>query len=40
LLRVNLVKLRADEQVLLLTMHHIIGDGWSIGILLRELATL
>ncbi|HEX3187507.1 MAG TPA: amino acid adenylation domain-containing protein [Pyrinomonadaceae bacterium] len=40
LLRVNLVKLRADEHVLLLTMHHIIGDGWSIGILLRELATL
>ena len=27
-----------DEHVLLLTMHHIITDGWSTGILMRELA--
>ncbi len=38
LLRVSLVRLGAEEHILLLTMHHIISDGWSIGILLRELA--
>lgn len=34
--------LRLDEQthILLLTMHHIISDGWSMGILIREVATL
>ncbi len=40
LLRAALVRLRAQEHVLLLTMHHIISDGWSIGIFLRELASL
>ena len=40
LLRVSLVKLSAEEHVLLLTMHHIISDGWSVGILLQEMATL
>ena len=40
LLRVSLVKLAAEEHVLLLTMHHIISDGWSVGILLQEMATL
>ncbi|HEY0083192.1 MAG TPA: condensation domain-containing protein, partial [Pyrinomonadaceae bacterium] len=30
----------ASEHVLLLTMHHIISDGWSMDILIRELGTL
>src|SRR5207253_3060459 len=29
-----------NENVLLLTMHHIVCDGWSVGVLLKELATL
>src|SRR6202035_3931700 len=28
------------EHVLLLTLHHIVADGWSMGVLLRELAAL
>ena len=40
LLRVRLVRLSASEQVLLLTLHHIICDGWSMGILVREVAAL
>ena len=37
LLRGRLLKLSKTEHVLLLTMHHIIYDGWSLGILFREL---
>jgi amino acid adenylation domain-containing protein len=37
LLRAQLVLLRDDEQVLLLTVHHIVFDAWSYGVLLREL---
>lgn len=37
LLRAFLVRLGQDEHVLLLTLHHIAADGWSRGILLREL---
>ena len=37
LLRALLVRIGADEHALLLTMHHIISDGWSLGIILREL---
>jgi amino acid adenylation domain-containing protein len=40
LVRAGLLRLRADEHVLLLTLHHIIGDGWSIGVCMRELAAL
>ncbi|WAF83506.1 amino acid adenylation domain-containing protein [Metapseudomonas otitidis] len=36
LLRVVLLRLAADEHVLLLTMHHIIADGWSMNILIEE----
>jgi alpha-ketoglutarate-dependent taurine dioxygenase len=39
-MRVNLVRMSNDEYVLLLTMHHIISDAWSTGILIRELVTL
>lgn len=40
LLRVRLLKLGEGEQVLLVTLHHIIADGWSIDILSRELVAL
>lgn len=40
LLRAILLQLDAEEDVLLLTLHHIIFDGWSIGVFLQELAAL
>jgi amino acid adenylation domain-containing protein len=40
LLRVKLLRLSEQEHILLLTMHHIVSDGWSIGVLVEELATL
>jgi amino acid adenylation domain-containing protein len=40
LLRVRLLRLSDEEHWLLLTMHHIITDGWSLGVLYRELGAL
>src|SRR5207248_2715409 len=40
LLRASLVRLGAQDHVLLLTMHHIASDGWSMGILGHELSVL
>ena len=40
LLRVKLLRLDEAEHVLLLTMHHIISDGWSLNMLMRELTVL
>lgn len=40
LFRARLLRLRAQEHVLLLTMHHIIADGWSTGLIISELAAL
>ena len=40
LLRTLLLRLGETEHVLLLTMHHIVTDGWSTGIFVRELAAL
>ncbi|MGC9671047.1 non-ribosomal peptide synthase/polyketide synthase [Planosporangium sp. 12N6] len=40
LLRALLVRLADDEHVLLLTAHHIVTDGWSMGILGEELSAL
>ncbi|WP_197321532.1 non-ribosomal peptide synthetase [Saccharomonospora sp. NB11] len=37
LLRVGVLELARDDRVLLLTMHHIITDSWSVGVLFREL---
>jgi amino acid adenylation domain-containing protein len=38
LLRAKLLRLDETEHVLLLTVHHIVFDGWSLGVFLRELA--
>ncbi|HID51634.1 MAG TPA: hypothetical protein EYP41_06325, partial [Anaerolineae bacterium] len=40
LLRVVILKLAETEHVFLLTMHHIISDGWSVGVFIREMAAL
>ncbi|MFM2060612.1 MAG: hypothetical protein RLZZ507_282 [Cyanobacteriota bacterium] len=40
LLRSTLLKLDKAEYILLLTMHHIVSDGWSTDILVREVAAL
>jgi non-ribosomal peptide synthetase component F/acyl carrier protein len=40
LLRTQLLRLRDTEYVLVLTIHHIVSDAWSIGVLIRELAVL
>ncbi|HXE42823.1 MAG TPA: condensation domain-containing protein, partial [Candidatus Baltobacteraceae bacterium] len=40
LLRARLVKLAADAHVLLVTTHHIVFDGWSLGVFYRELSAL
>src|SRR6185436_13718904 len=42
LLRLALVRLSAasDDHALLLSMHHIISDGWSVGVFVGEMATL
>jgi hypothetical protein len=39
-LRATLLRLAADDHVLLFSMHHIISDGWSSGILIREMSAL
>ncbi|WP_164003053.1 non-ribosomal peptide synthetase, partial [Pyxidicoccus caerfyrddinensis] len=39
LLRVSLLRLDPQEHVLLLTLHHIVSDGWSMGVLVRELVS-
>ncbi|HEX9936329.1 MAG TPA: condensation domain-containing protein, partial [Longimicrobium sp.] len=40
LVRGRLVRLAQDDHVLLMTMHHIVSDGWSMGVLTRELGVL
>jgi amino acid adenylation domain-containing protein len=40
LVRARIVRLRETEHLLLFTAHHIICDGWSIGVLLRDLGAL
>src|SRR5262245_9505546 len=37
LLRTKLLRLGAEDHVMLVTMHHIVSDGWSLGVLLRDL---
>ncbi len=38
LVRATLLQLKQEEYVLLLVMHHLVADGWSMGVLVRELA--
>jgi amino acid adenylation domain-containing protein len=40
LVRATLLRLGEEEHVLSLNIHHIVSDGWSTGVLIRELATL
>jgi hypothetical protein len=40
LMRIRLIRIAEDDHVLALTMHHIITDGWSMGIITRELTAL
>jgi amino acid adenylation domain-containing protein len=40
LLQVTVLRLEETEHAIILTMHHIISDGWSLGVLLEELMAL
>jgi alpha-ketoglutarate-dependent taurine dioxygenase/acyl carrier protein len=40
LIRFRLLRLSEAQHVLLLTMHHIVSDGWSMGVITREVASL
>jgi acyl carrier protein len=40
LLRMRLMKRSEQEHVLLANMHHIVSDGWSMGVMIREIAAL
>ncbi|WP_369414579.1 non-ribosomal peptide synthase/polyketide synthase [Corallococcus soli] len=40
LLRVTLLRLSEQDHVLVLVMHHIVSDGWSTGVLVREVGAL
>jgi amino acid adenylation domain-containing protein len=40
LLRTALLRLGAAEHALLLTLHHIVSDGWSFGVLVRDVVAL
>lgn len=40
LFRARLLRMGADEHLLLFAVHHIVSDGWSVGVLLREVRAL
>jgi hypothetical protein len=40
LIRGRLIRMGEQEHVLLITMHHIVSDGWSMGVLFKELSVL
>ncbi|HEX2167861.1 MAG TPA: condensation domain-containing protein, partial [Longimicrobiales bacterium] len=40
LIRGKVIQFAADEHVLMLNMHHIVSDGWSLGVLIQELAAI
>ncbi|HSU17577.1 non-ribosomal peptide synthetase [Longimicrobium sp.] len=40
LIRARLVRMAADDHVLMVTTHHIVSDAWSTGVLVRELGAL
>jgi natural product biosynthesis luciferase-like monooxygenase protein/amino acid adenylation domain-containing protein/non-ribosomal peptide synthase protein (TIGR01720 family) len=40
LLRCTLLRLDAEDHVALFTLHHVVSDGWSMGVLVREISAL
>lgn len=40
LLRTSVLHVAPDDHVLLVAMHHIVADGWSVGLLVREVSAL
>ncbi|HYO62149.1 MAG TPA: amino acid adenylation domain-containing protein, partial [Pyrinomonadaceae bacterium] len=40
LMRVGLLRLSQEEHICLLTMHHVVSDGWSVAVLMNEVAAL
>ncbi|HEX2187933.1 MAG TPA: amino acid adenylation domain-containing protein, partial [Longimicrobiaceae bacterium] len=40
LLRARLLRIAPEDHVLVLAVHHVVGDGWSMGVLFRELTAL
>ncbi|HEX4494362.1 MAG TPA: non-ribosomal peptide synthase/polyketide synthase [Thermoanaerobaculia bacterium] len=40
LVRFTLLRLAAGEHLLLITVHHTVSDGWSMGVMVREIGTL
>ena len=40
LIRVRLFQLKEYEYILMINQHHILSDGWSMGIINRELSEL
>ncbi|HEX3528265.1 MAG TPA: amino acid adenylation domain-containing protein, partial [Thermoanaerobaculia bacterium] len=40
LIRATLLQTLGEEHLALITMHHVIGDGWSTGVLVREVAEI
>ena len=40
LLRAALIRLAPQEHIIVLTLHHIVSDGWSMGVLVEEIAAL
>ncbi|KAG0073555.1 hypothetical protein BGZ93_004736, partial [Podila epicladia] len=40
LIRARLIQVADDEHIFLMTQHHIVTDGWSMGVLFRELSEL
>jgi amino acid adenylation domain-containing protein len=40
LLRAGLIRIAETRHVVQMTMHHIISDGWSLGVLIREISAL
>ena len=40
LIRLSLLRMSDEVHILLLNIHHIVFDGWSLGVFIRELATL
>ncbi len=40
LFRILVLKIAPDDHVLMVTFHHIVSDGWSVGVFLKEMAAL